>query len=335
MKDLWSYPFATTILQRLDVSDYLHCTNVCPSWNQTLQLPFYIDMVLERAQKDLKNMIFKSQEVKESWMTFFTNCEMNEVLKIYYYACLKAMSAPRKQDILKRTTSVDYAFEEMPKAETEEETIAFFQYVLEIQNSNGLCFGTKALLYSLHSSTMKTIEVIIPGQTWLHLLFLKQYMGKTPLHILIRKGEQKMAQILMQNITEQDLRIGDHQGWTALHEAVRVGLHEMVRFLAEKMPQNDLKQADKNGQMALHLASMKGCVEIVHILVEKMHPDDLTRGDMFGATPGHWADFSGKEQIVQIFEEKTDQDLRGEDRKNPLIDISNDLGDPYLMLQTM
>jgi len=118
--------------------------------------------------------------------------------------------------------------------------------------------------------------------------------GRTPLYIAAGKGDEKMAQLLLTNKADPNVRFKD--GDTALHAAALRGHTPVVQLLLANRAQVDAKNV--HGQTALHLAVQAGQTAVAEALIASNA--DVNIRSTNGQTPLHLAAERGSAALVKV-----------------------------------
>ncbi|KAF9772568.1 hypothetical protein IL306_009724, partial [Fusarium sp. DS 682] len=136
----------------------------------------------------------------------------------------------------------------------------------------------------------------------------------TPLLWAARKGHESVVDYLW---PEASHKLRDYKGRTALHLAVAAGKNKMVKNLLGQKPQVDMEAKDRNGQASLHYAAWRGQDDIVKLLIENHANKDIQDRD--GQTPLHNATWRGQDGIVKLLiENHANKEIQDRDDQTPL-----------------
>ncbi|KAG5660338.1 hypothetical protein KAF25_002944 [Fusarium avenaceum] len=117
----------------------------------------------------------------------------------------------------------------------------------------------------------------------------------TPLQWAVRKGYQTVVEYLW---PEASHKLRDYKGRTVLHLAIAAGKIEMVKILLGQTPRADTDAKDRNGQAPLHYATERSQESIVEFLVKNGADKDIQ--DRQGETPLHYAANRGQETMANF-----------------------------------
>ncbi|MDR1235455.1 MAG: ankyrin repeat domain-containing protein [Holosporaceae bacterium] len=116
----------------------------------------------------------------------------------------------------------------------------------------------------------------------------------TPLHGVAYSGDERMAQVLIDNGAEVNRK--NDEGYSSLHIAVMREHTNVVVILLDNKANID--EQGNAGNSPLHIAAMHGRRNVVEILLDRGANIDLQDND--GFTAAHWAVIFEEREIVEI-----------------------------------
>jgi ankyrin repeat protein len=128
---------------------------------------------------------------------------------------------------------------------------AAFAVAVLIWISPALCQGMRAIRDAAGKGDLVAVNALLEDNP--DLVFMKDGLGWTPLHVAAVTGQKDVAELLVAN--KADVNARDDDGATPLHLAVRGHKDMAALLLADKA---DVNAADMDGWTPLHFAANFG-----------------------------------------------------------------------------
>lgn len=163
--------------------------------------------------------------------------------------------------------------------------------------------GQTALYWAAATGKTEAAQLLINVMTETEITAIRAGENNTALHVAVHCGNNEIVEALTYHKRFPHLYgIQDAHGQTALHWAAGNGNVEAARLLIEAMTEEDIKKQRKEGQTALLRAIHANSLPIVKLLLEKV-PSLASINDEYGQSPLSWA--SGKKEIHEYLSQIT------------------------------
>ena len=146
----------------------------------------------------------------------------------------------------------------------------------------------------LHDAAYEGDGAKIKAQLATHSVDEQNAAGLTALHVAIKMGDLKVAQLLLDN--GADINAQDFNGYTPLILAVKMRNLELVTFVVTHGA--DVNLANKDGVTPLHQAAFSGNEAVVDFLLKAKADPHLKNND--GASAYDFAIAKKNFQIAQL-----------------------------------
>ena len=113
------------------------------------------------------------------------------------------------------------------------------------------------------------------------LVFSRNSLDETPLHLAVKWGYKAITQLLIANCADVNAKTASGEG--PLHYVAEDGNEEIASWLLASGA--DLQSKNHAGQTALHWAAQNGHTGVVMLLLA--HGADVNARDILGQTPFH------------------------------------------------
>lgn len=129
---------------------------------------------------------------------------------------------------------------------------------------------------------------------------LENKNGSLALHLAVRKGHKKIAQVLIDMMAPEKISLQENGGNTALHIASFFGHTEIAQMLTDIMTPEQIAIKNKHDSTAFDFAIRKGHKEIAQMLVERTTPEKIALQNKYGETYLHKAARYNNKEIAQM-----------------------------------
>ena len=304
-------PIAQTIVSHLEPEDFMHCLEICSTWNLALNQPFLWKQAFLSATKFLtqelidwdqskKDDILARQSEWKDWQKKLSLPEL-QLITLYIATYQKHKDDDKHEIMFDFFRNLEYPYC-IAQTAASARNLNFFKFHLDmIENAdmNQEIENVKFLKKCMQETLLTSGE----GDLW---WILAEFIQKLPFEVLLdfdnntpnfllceaaSWGNRKIVELLLNTIPSSQLK---NEGF--LHNAIED--LEMVKIIVEKLPPHELMYQDESGETALHVAAEVGCVEVVKFLISKMPLEVLMTQNSRQQTALHLAAREGHFELV-------------------------------------
>lgn len=181
----------------------------------------------------------------------------------------------------------------------------------------------KNVLHIIASTgTIECLEYLLTHEELMKVIDKRDKNKMTPLAIAMKGGNEKMANVLLDNKASHTVKVG-HQDQSLLHLAARNSKGDLLLKLLSYKGVN-VNYKDKEKKTALHIAAENGSREACLWLLRKGVAKD--EGDWHGRTALHYAALNGHHTTLQLLMKKGVNVLVQDEVKNTALHIATQKG---------
>ena len=146
-----------------------------------------------------------------------------------------------------------------------------------------------ALMHTVANSNTNCLTRLVAHYNYESTLQTKDGNGSTPLHIAVKKNDEKIVKLLL-SYKRIDINSLEHTtvgGYSAVHHCCLLGYHELLTHLLNEGADVNLKCDSTNGETALQLCCKLGRLQCAQKLIQAGASIDAR--DNFGNNASFWA----------------------------------------------